>query len=140
MNTNLSKYIMLVDDNKDDVDLTIMALKHNQIANEVKVAFNGQEAVDMLLNDDDAPLPAVILLDINMPKLNGLETLKILRSHERTRTVPVVILTSSQEEQDLLAGYRSGANSYIKKPVDFENFTEAIRQLGMYWLALNELP
>ncbi|MCH8495205.1 MAG: response regulator [Balneolales bacterium] len=136
----MNKYIMLVDDNKDDVDLTIMALKFNQIANEVKVAFNGQEAVDMLLGHDDSPLPAVILLDINMPKLNGLETLKILRSNERTKTVPIVILTSSQEEQDLVAGYQSGANSYIKKPVDFENFTEAIRQLGMYWLALNELP
>lgn len=106
---------MLVDDNQDDVDLTIMALKFNQIANEVNVAFNGQEAVDMLLNEDDAPLPAVILLDINMPKLNGLETLKILRSNERTKTVPIVILTSSQGERDLIAGYRSGANSYIKK-------------------------
>jgi two-component system response regulator len=140
------RIILLVEDNPDDVDLAIRALKKNNILNEVVVAGDGAEALDYLFGigkyegRDMGIMPEVILLDLKLPKIDGLEVLKHLRADERTRLLPVVILTSSREEQDVINGYRFGANSYIRKPVDFDQFTEAVRQLGMYWLVLNELP
>jgi CheY-like chemotaxis protein len=140
------KSILLVEDNPDDEALTLRALKKNNIANAVNVARDGEEALDYLFargrykGREPADLPTVVLLDLKLPKIDGLEVLTQLRAHERTRLLPVVILTSSKEEQDLLRGYRLGANSYIRKPVDFDQFVEAIRQLGLYWLVLNEAP
>ena len=140
------KIILLVEDNPDDVDLAIRALKKNNILNEIVVAGDGAEALDYLFGTgkyegrDMSIMPEVILLDLKLPKIDGLEVLKHLRADERTRLLPVVILTSSREEQDLINGYKFGANSYIQKPVDFDQFTEAVRQLGMYWLVLNEQP
>lgn len=143
MNPNI---ILLIEDNPDDVDLTLLAFKRNNIANEIVVARDGQEAVDMLLGDGPQSLqsrrltPALILLDLNMPKLSGIEVLQRIRNDERTRMLPVVILTSSKEERDLFDSYSLGCNSYIRKPVDLEQFIEASRQLGLYWLVLNEPP
>jgi CheY-like chemotaxis protein len=140
------KVILLVEDNPDDEALTLRALKRNNIANEVVVARDGAEALDYLLGTgtdagrDTRLTPAVILLDLKLPKIDGLEVLRRIRAHERTRFLPVVILTSSNEEQDLIGGYSQGCNSYICKPVDFDQFSEAIRQLGLYWLLLNEPP
>jgi len=140
------KIILLVEDSPDDVDLAIRALKKNNILNEVVVAQDGAEALDYLFGTgkyegrDMGIMPEVILLDLKLPKIDGLEVLKHLRADERTRLLPVVILTSSREEQDVINGYKFGANSYIQKPVDYDQFTEAVRQLGMYWLVLNELP
>jgi two-component system response regulator len=136
-------FILLVDDNPDDVDLAILALKRNHLDCDVVVARTGFEALKMLHGDDVLDptlriLPKVVLLDINMPVMNGFDVLKALRAHPRTQALPVVILTSSREEQDIASGYANGANSYIRKPVDFANFTEAIKQLGMYWLVLNQ--
>jgi two-component system, response regulator len=128
------------------VELAIRALKKNNIMNEVIVAGDGAEALDYLFGTgkyegrDMNIIPEVILLDLKLPKIDGLEVLKHLRADERTRLLPVVILTSSREEQDVINGYKFGANSYIRKPVDFDQFTEAVRQLGMYWLVLNEQP
>lgn len=141
-----SKMILLVEDNPDDEALTLRALKKNNIINEVTVVRDGAEALDYLFcqgayaGRDPCRAPAVTLLDLKLPKVDGLEVLKRLRADERTRLLPVVILTSSKEEQDLVNGYRFGANSYILKPVDFNRFMEAIRQLGLYWLVLNEPP
>jgi CheY-like chemotaxis protein len=138
------KVILLVEDNPDDEKLTLRALHKNKISNEVVVAHDGVEALDYLLGGgSDArnhanDLPQVVLLDLKLPKLDGLEVLRRLRAHERTKHLPVVILTSSNEEQDLIAGYSLGANSYVRKPVDFSQFLEAARQLGLYWLVLNE--
>ncbi len=141
MNVPTSRYILLVDDNIDDIELTKRAFKKNNILNEVLVANDGEECLEILHNNQEVQnLPSVVLMDINMPRLNGLETLKILRQHPKTVSLPVVILTSSKEDQDLIEGYKNGANSYIRKPVDFTNFTEAIKQLGLYWLVLNEQP
>jgi two-component system, response regulator len=140
------RIILLVEDNPDDVALTLHALKKSNITNEVVVAEDGKEALDYLFGrgkyeDRDMDVaPVLILLDLNLPKLNGIEVLRQIRADERTSLLPVVILTSSKEEQDLVNGYRSGANSYIRKPVDFNQFAEAIRQLGLYWLVLNEAP
>ncbi len=140
------RIIMLVEDNPDDVDLTLRALKKGNILNEIVIARDGAEALDYLFGAgahagrDLGVMPAVILLDLKLPKIEGLEVLRRLRADARTRLLPVVVLTSSREEQDLLNGYASGANSYIRKPVDFSRFVEAVRQLGMYWLLLNELP
>src|SRR6266702_2766783 len=133
--------ILLVEDNPDDEALTRRALAKNNIQNEVVVA-DGAEALNHLLGADAraAPLPEVILLDLKLPKVDGLEVLRRIRADERTRLLPVVILTSSNEERDLLAGYGLGANSYIRKPVEFGQFVEAVRQLGLYWLVLNEPP
>ena len=140
------KSILLVEDNPDDEELTLRALKKNNILNDVNVVRDGAEALDYLFcqgayaGGGVCPHPAVILLDLKLPKIEGLEVLKRLRADERTRLLPVVILTSSKEEQDLVNGYRFGANSYIRKPVDFEKFIEAVRQLGLYWLMMNEPP
>jgi CheY-like chemotaxis protein len=140
------KIILLVEDNLDDVELSIRALKKNNIMNEVVVAHDGVEALDYIFGRgkyagrDLKNRPALVLLDLNLPKVSGLEVLESIRGDERTKLLPVVILTSSKEEKDLIRGYQLGANSYIRKPVDFIQFTEAVRQLGLYWLVLNELP
>ncbi len=130
--------ILLVEDNTDDVDLTIRALKKNNILNKVIVARDGEEALHYLFQQGVKPL--VTLLDLKLPKINGIEVLRRIREDERTCLYPVVILTSSLEEGDLINGYRLGANSYIRKPVDFNQFNEAVRQLGLYWLLWNEPP
>ncbi len=132
------KIILLVEDNPDDVDLTIRALKKNNILNKVIVARDGEEALHYLFRQEVKPI--VTLLDLKLPKVEGIEVLRRIREDERTRLYPVVILTSSLEEKDLINGYRLGANSYIRKPVDFNQFNEAIRQLGLYWLLWNEPP
>jgi two-component system response regulator len=132
--------ILLVEDDPDDELLTRRALEKNHILNELVVARDGAEALDYLFARGayaDRALPQVVLLDLRLPKLDGLEVLRRMRADERTRLLPVVILTSSDEERDIVASYRLGANSYIRKPVDFEQFSEAIRQLGLYWLVLN---
>lgn len=141
-----SKAILLVEDNQADEDLAILALKKNKFRNDVVVARDGAEALDYLFGtgsyaSQEAPrLPAMILLDLKLPKISGLEVLKRVRSDERTKLVPIVILTSSKEEVDLITGYSLGANSYIRKPVDFKEFNEVIRQMGSYWLSINEPP
>ena len=131
--------ILLVEDNPDHVALTQRALKMNNIANSLDVAQDGQEALDRLF-DSAIALPMLILLDLNMPKVDGFEVLKRVRASTRTRRIPVVILTTSDDERDRSAGYDFGCNSYIRKPVDFGQFSEALRQLGLYWLVLNEPP
>ncbi len=130
---------MLVEDNPDDEKLTLRAFSKNMIANPVIVAHDGQEAVDYLF-DPGKELPAIILLDLKLPKISGLEVLKRVRANARTKLVPVMILTSSKEDTDLIAGYNLGCNSYIRKPVDFDKFVEAVGQLGLYWLVINEPP
>ncbi len=132
--------ILLVEDNPDDEKLTLRALAKNNIQNEVITARDGVEALAYLFGDGNQPAPAMVLLDIKLPKVNGIEVLRKIRQSDKTKFVPVVILTSSKEDQDLIAGYELGANSYIRKPVDFVQFTEAVRQLGLYWLILNEPP
>jgi two-component system, response regulator len=134
------KTILLVEDNHDDEMLTLRALRKNNIMNEVVVARDGQEALDYFFGAGASAnlAPTVVLLDLKLPKIDGLEVLRRIRADQRTCSQPVVILTSSREEQDIIAGYRLGTNSYICKPVDFEQFVEAIRQLGLYWLVLNE--
>ncbi|HLX06825.1 MAG TPA: response regulator [Thermoanaerobaculia bacterium] len=134
------KAILLVEDNPDDELLTRRALEKNNIANEVVVARDGVEALDYLLGPRARPLPALVLLDIKLPKLSGLQVLERLRAEPATRRLPVVMLTSSKEDRDLLAAYDGGVNSFVRKPVDFTEFVEAVRQLGMYWLMLNEQP
>jgi two-component system response regulator len=140
------KIILLVEDNPDDELLTLRALRKNNVLNKVVVARDGVEALDYLFGTgghsgrDTAILPQLILLDLKLPKIDGLEVLKRLRADERTRLLPVVILTSSREEQDMLDGYGLGANSYVRKPVNFEQFVQAIEQLKLYWLILNEAP
>jgi len=138
--------ILLVEDNPSDIELTRRALKKNNITNELVVAGTGQEALDYLFGRGEhagrgpAELPAITLLDLKLPGMDGLEVLRRIREHERTRLIPVVILTSSKQEEDLVESYKRGANSYIRKPVDFVQFAEAIRNLGLYWLILNEPP
>jgi two-component system response regulator len=139
----MERRILLVEDNPDDRDLTLRALSKNNILNPVLVARDGVEALKLLFGDSTSPPvdpPALILLDLKLPKIDGLEVLKAVRAHPRTRLLPVVVLTSSKEEQDLVAGYSLGANSYIRKPVEFPKFIEAVQQLGFYWLVLNEAP
>lgn len=140
-----NKTILLVEDNPDDEALTIRALQKNNILNAVMIVRDGAEALDYLYCQGhyatrEASSPAVILLDLKLPKVDGLAVLKRLRNDARTRLLPVVILTSSKEEQDVINGYSLGANSYIRKPVDFTQFMEAIRQVGLYWLMMNEPP
>jgi two-component system response regulator len=138
--------ILLVEDNEDHVILTMQALKDNNIANEVVVAHDGQEAVDYLFGTEACPgrdtgdLPVLVLLDLNLPFLNGLEVLQRIRRDERTRLLPVVILTSSSQDDDIVGGYGIGANSYVLKPVRFADLSQAMRQIGMYWLLLNVAP
>jgi len=136
------KVILLVEDNPDDEALTLRALKKNNIMNQVVVARDGEEALNYLLGPDSSNNlpPQVILLDLKLPKLDGLEVLRRIRANERTKFLPVIVLTSSSEEQDLLNSYDSGANSYIRKPVDFTQFISAVQQLGLYWLVLNQFP
>jgi len=140
------KTILLVEDNPDDVELMLKALRKNHITNEITVVSDGAEALDFLLvagnrsENDQSGLPAVVLLDLKLPKIDGLEVLRRLRANERTRFLPVVILTSSNEEQDIVNGYSLGVNSYVRKPIDFTRFAEAVSHLGLYWLLLNEAP
>ena len=140
------KSILLVEDNPDDVALTLRALKKNNIANEVIVARDGEEALEYLTATGKyagrsvTDLPQIVLLDLKLPKVGGLEVLRAMRADPHTRLLPVVVLTSSSEEGDVIASYDLGANSYIRKPVDFNQFLEAVRQLGMYWLVLNQAP
>ena len=142
----MDKVILLVEDNPDDEVLTLRAFKKNNIGNEVVVARDGAEALNYLFGAgaysgrDARVVPAVTLLDLKLPKIDGLEVLQRIRADDRTKLMPVVILTSSKEEQDLINGYKLGANSYIRKPVDFGQFVDAIRQLGLYWLVINESP
>lgn len=128
--------ILLVEDNPDDERLAIRALRKGNLANDILVARNGEEALSIVLNID--PLPSVVLLDLKLPKIDGLEVLRCIRSNERTRLLPVVMLTSSSEDRDIIESYHLGANSYVRKPVDFDQFTEAVRQLGLYWAVINE--
>ncbi len=140
------KMILLVEDNPDDEALTLRALKKNNIGNNLVVVRDGAEALDFLfgtgayVDRDIQNLPQIILLDLNLPKIGGLDVLRRIRQEEHTHLLPVVILTSSKEEQDLIKGYSLGANSYVRKPVDFNQFIEAVHQLGLYWLVLNETP
>jgi len=130
--------IVLVEDNEDDIVLTRRALTRNKIGNPLVIARDGAEALELLLGENAAINPAIILLDLQLPKIDGLSVLKRLREDQRTTLTPIVVLTSSKAEQDVIAGYNLRANSYIRKPVDFDQFTEAVRQIGMYWLLLNE--
>lgn len=143
---NPSHVILLVEDNKDDEALTLRALKKNNITNEVVVARDGVEALDYLLGQgkyvgrDNKVVPQVVLLDLNLPKIDGLTVLREMRKQDLTKLIPVVVLTSSKEDRDIIESYSLGANSYVRKPVEFEKFVEAIRQLGLYWLILNQPP
>lgn len=138
--------ILLVEDNRNDETLTLRALKKNNIKNEVFVARDGVEALDFLLcqgahaGRDPRKMPDVVLLDLKLPRVDGFEVLRRMRADDRTKLLPVVILTSSNEERDRLSGYRLGANSYVRKPAEFEEFIEAVKQLGLYWLILNQKP
>jgi two-component system response regulator len=140
----VGRVVLLVEDNPDDRDLTIRAFARHQFANAVETVSDGQAALDYLhaSGPDGAlrPLPEIVLLDLKLPKVDGLEVLRRIRASERTRVLPVVVLTSSAEEQDLVQSYALGANSYVRKPVSFTEFIEASRQLGMYWLVLNRPP
>jgi CheY-like chemotaxis protein len=141
-----NKKILLVEDSPDDVELTLRAFKKNNIINNIIVKRDGVEALDFFFGKDGVvnkrnnDLPIVILLDLKIPKINGIEVLKKLKADERTRLIPVVILTSSKEQGDLLSCYRLGCNSYIRKPVDFNQFMDTVKQLGLYWLLINECP
>ena len=139
-----SRVILLVEDNPDDVELTLRAFERSKIANEVIVASDGEEALDYVFvrgshaGRDPETQVSVVLLDLKLPKVPGLEVLKRMRADERTRRLPIVVLTSSNEERDIISSYDLGANSFVRKPVDFAQFTDAARQLGLYWLRLNE--
>lgn len=141
-----NRIILLVEDNPDDVDLTLRAFKRHGLANEIIVAGDGAEALDRLFGTragqgaGELLRPEVVLLDLKLPKMDGLDVLRRMRSDERTRCIPVVVLTSSNEQRDIVSSYELGANSFVRKPVDFAEFLEAARQLGVYWLALNEPP
>jgi len=140
------RIIMIVEDNEDDIELAMRAFKRNHILNEVIVARDGVEALEYLFGTgahagrDLCVMPEVVLLDLKMPRLGGLEVLRRIRADERTKFLPVVVLTSSDEEKDMIDSYHYGVNSYIRKPVDFEQFTEAVRQLSLYWIVLNQCP
>ncbi|MGO8683591.1 MAG: response regulator [Thermoleophilia bacterium] len=141
-----NKVILLVEDNPDDVELTLRAFRSHHVANEVRVARDGVGALDYLFGEGScaeqrpSELPALMLLDLKLPRVDGLEVLRRVRADERTRLLPVVILTSSSEEADIVRSYGLGANSYVRKPVDFNEFNETVKQLGIYWLAINEAP
>jgi two-component system response regulator len=141
-----TRVILLVEDNPDDVELTLRALEQHKVANEVVVVRDGAEALDYLFatgayaGRDASRFPQVVLLDLKLPKVDGLEVLRRLRADARTELLPVVVLTTSDEQRDVIGSYKLGANSYVRKPVDFQQFAEAVRQLGLYWLLLNESP
>jgi two-component system response regulator len=143
---NDNKVILLVEDNPDDAALTLRAFKRSHLMNPIEVARDGVEALDFLFARNDyvhrasLALPTLVILDLKLPRLDGLGVLKAIRAEERTRFLPVVILTSSKEEQDLISGYTLGANSYVRKPVDFAEFLEAAKVLGIYWLMMNQVP
>jgi two-component system, response regulator len=145
MNTNTVE-LLLVEDNPNDVELTLHTLRKHNLANRIHVVYDGEEALDFLFcrgayqNRDAGIPPKVILLDLKLPKVDGLEVLRQIRSDDRTRALPVVIMTSSRQERDIVESYKLGINSYIVKPVDFDQFTEAVRQIGCYWLLLNQPP
>jgi two-component system response regulator len=132
--------ILLVEDDADDAELTKRAFARSRVTNPIEVVRDGSEALERLLGPEAGPLPALVLLDLKLPRVDGLEAVERLRADARTRLLPIVILTSSREERDLAEGYRLGANSYVRKPVDFAAFEEAIDQIGTYWLVLNESP
>jgi CheY-like chemotaxis protein len=138
------RILLLVEDNPDDVDLTLRALRKNNITNEIIVVHDGAEALDCLFGtgvyEGKRVVPAVVLLDLKLPKVDGMEVLKKVRADEKIKLIPVIILTSSKEEQDLINGYKYGCNSYVRKPVEFDEFTRALKDLGLYWLLLNEPP
>ncbi len=140
------RIIMIVEDNEDDLELALRAFKHNNLLNEIVVARDGVEALDYLFGRgphegrDLCVMPEVVLLDLKMPRMGGLEVLQRVRSDARTRFLPVVVLTSSDEEKDMIDSYNYGVNSYIRKPVDFKQFTDAVRQLSLYWIVLNQCP
>jgi two-component system response regulator len=140
------RYILLVEDNPDDEELTLLSLRKNSLANEIIVVRDGAEAIDFLFGQgqyagrDVSRMPAVVLLDLKLPKLDGLGVLKRLRAEERTRMLPVVVLTSSSQDADVIASYHLGANSYVRKPVEFGAFVEAVSSLGLYWILLNRPP
>jgi CheY-like chemotaxis protein len=137
----MKPYILLVEDSEDDIELTQRALDTNHIINEVVVLRDGAEACEFLFGDRRGrSMPQVILLDFKLPKISGLEVLEKIRTSADTHLIPTVILTSSKQEEDLLEGYRAGVSSYVRKPVDFNEFVEAVRQIGLYWLVLNEVP
>ena len=138
--------ILIVEDNPNDAEMALRALKKNNLTNNVLVVIDGEEALDFIfhknkfVNRDGSNQPKIILLDLKLPKVDGLEVLKELKNNEETKMIPVIVLTSSKEESDILESYKLGVNSYIVKPVDFDKFVEAVRQLGLYWLLLNESP
>ena len=146
MGPTMEKMILLVEDNADDEELTLRALRKANIVNDVVVARDGQEALDFLLatgkhaGRNTLIMPGVVLLDLKLPKLNGIDVLQRMRADPRTKLVPVVVLTSSSEDEDMLKSYESGANSYVRKPVEFAAFSDAVTHLGMYWLLLNQIP
>ncbi len=146
MNPFCRRSLLLVEDNRDDEELTLLALRENRLLNDIHVARDGAEALDYLLAQgryayrNPLDLPQVVLMDLKPPKISGLETLQRMRTHPRLKMVPVIILTTSQEERDIMESHDLGANSYIRKPVDFSKFLEAVRQLSLYWLLLNEAP
>lgn len=141
----MRRRMLLIEDNEDDIELTLRALKKNNLENELFVARDGKEALDWLFRMNahagrEEELPEVVLLDLKLPGMSGLDVLRAIRGDERTNTLPVVILTSSSEDRDMVESYRLGANSYVQKPIDFADFLEATRQLGLYWLVLNRRP
>ena len=135
-------YILLIEDSDDDIELTKRAFAKNHILNEIVILRDGEKAVEFLFNNnfEGRGMPQFILLDLKLPKVSGLELLERIRAHDQTRLVPTVILTSSKQDEDLVAGYRLGVNSYVRKPVDFNEFVDAVRQVGLYWLVLNQSP
>lgn len=140
--STIHRTILLVEDNPNDEILTLRGLRHNKIANEIVVARDGQEALDYLFGTGgrERVIPALVLLDMNLPKLNGLDVLRRIRADERTRTIPVVVLTSSRQEWDVVESYQLGCNSYVCKPLDFDDFIKAANHLSVYWLVMNEPP
>jgi two-component system response regulator len=142
----MEKMILLVEDNPNDEELTLRALRKANIANEVAIARDGQEALDFLFGTgkyaghEPPTMPAVVLLDLKLPKLNGIDVLQRIRADPRTKLVPVVVLTSSSEDEDMVRSYQSGANSYVRKPIEFSAFANAVTQLGMYWVLINQIP
>jgi two-component system, response regulator len=137
-----SRHVLLVEDNDDDEELTKMALRKGNITNEVIVARDGAEAIEAIFgsSDEEPELPTLTLLDLKLPKIDGLEVLRRIRTDERTRLMPIVILTASKEQEDVIESYQLGANAYVRKPIDFSRFVEAVRTLGLFWLILNEPP